>query len=507
MKATDRTSMASFIAAGFIGGSVSLALPNEPGTFPPRLGGSIPALDGGWEGNGCVVKTDIPFLPRDEQHAIVRIPAGVTLLGADGKESPFVDRGAANNRLNLVVIGDGYLSTQQATFNTHTTNTLNTFFAYEPYKSYQNYFQTFRVNVISTVSGVSGDPTSNISKNTPLQMNFWCAGIERLLCVNISRAYQYAANAPQPFDEILAVANSTKYGGAGYPGNEVGTVSGGNGSAALIAIHEMGHSLGDLEDEYDYADGTVYSGGEPSGDNASTRTAAQMLAQQTKWWRWMGDSTPGFAGPISTYEGAVYSQFGVYRPSPDSMMRTLGPQFNLPSCEALIARIYAIVKPIDGPPTPATSTVLNPASQASISIMQKVGAPLTVQWLLNGQPIAGATGTSFNVSSLNLRKGASTLAVRVADDTIMVRDPVIRSSLLTQQLAWSLPVAPCLADFTGDRFVDDADFPTFAAQYNILDCADPGMPSGCPADLNSDGFVDDADFVLFAGMYSAFACP
>lgn len=492
-------------AAGLASSTICLALPNPPDTAGPMQ--SAPAREGLWEGNGCVVKTDIPFLPRSEQAAIERIPASVSLLDSRGRELPFADRGASNNRVNLVIVGDGYLSTQQATFNTHTTNTLNSFFSYEPYKSYQNYFQSFRVNVVSTVSGVSGDPTSNISKNTPLQMTFWCGGTERLLCVNISRAYQYAANSPQPFDEILAIANSTKYGGAGYPGNEVGTVSGGNGSAALIAIHEMGHSLGDLEDEYDYGGSSVYSGGEPGGANASIRTSTQMLAQQTKWWRWLGDATPGFAGPISTYEGAVYSQFGVYRPSPDSMMRMLGPQFNLPSCEALIAHIYSIVKPIDGAPTPATSTVLNPTSQASITIMQKVGAPLAVQWLLDGQPITGATSTTLNVASLNLRRGASTLAVRVTDDTIMVRDPVIRSSLLTQQLSWSLPVAPCLADFTGDRYVDDADFPTFASQYDTLDCADPGMPSGCPADLNSDGFVDDADFVLFAGMYDAFECP
>lgn len=490
-------------AAGLAATPVCFGLPDETRAATP-FG---PAQAGHTEGSACIVKTDIPALPRHLQHTIERIPAPVTLLGTDGHESPFADRGAANNRVNIVVVGDGYLASQQATFQAHTASTLDSFFSYEPFTTYKNYFQAFRVEVVSTVSGVSGDPTSNISKNTPLQMRYWCSNIERLLCVNVSRAYQYAANSPQPFDQILAIANSSKYGGAGYPSNEIGTLAGGHGSAALIAIHEMGHSLGDLEDEYDYGGSTVYSGGEPSGANASTRTSGQMASTQSKWWRWLGDSTAGFDGPVSTYEGAVYSVSGVFRPSPNSMMRSLGPQFNLPSSEALIRSIYAIVKPIDGPPTPATSTVLTPFSAVGINIMAKIGSPLSVQWLLDGQPIPGAEGTSFNVGSINLREGSVSLSVRVVDNTIMVRDPVLRSSLLTQTLTWSLPVAPCLADFSGDRVVDDADFSDFAIQYDTFACDDPAMPAGCFADLNNDGFVDDDDFVGFVTQYVSFLCP
>lgn len=66
---------------------------------------------------------------------------------------------------------------------------------------------------------------------------------------------------------------------------------------------------------------------------------------------------------------------------------------------------------------------------------------------------------------------------------------------------------PCDGDLSGDGFVDDADFSSFAAAYDIFDCADPGMPPGCPADLNHDGFVDDADFVVFAASYDRILCP
>ncbi|MBL8874207.1 MAG: hypothetical protein JNM86_00250 [Phycisphaerae bacterium] len=74
---------------------------------------------------------------------------------------------------------------------------------------------------------------------------------------------------------------------------------------------------------------------------------------------------------------------------------------------------------------------------------------------------------------------------------------------------WSVRVhfVPCTSDLTSDGAVDDTDFVLFATAYDILDCADPSMPSGCPADVNGDGFVDDTDFVQFSQAYDALECP
>jgi len=324
--------------------------------------------------------------------------------------------------------------------------------------------------------------------------------------VNVSACYSHAVNSPQPYDQILAVANSTKYGGAGYTSNGIGTYAGGHGSAALVSIHERAHSFGSLADEYDYGGSSTYSGAEPAAPNSSKLTSTAMAAQQQKWFRWLNDATPGFDGPVGTYEGSSYSQFGVYRPSPNSMMRALGPNFNLPSAESIIQSIYQVVKPIEGAPTPSTATVLGPTSSASVTIMLKTSNPLSVQWLLNGQPIDGATGPSFDVSSINLRKGATSLGVRVRDDTTMMKNEVFRTSKMTQTLTWSMPVAACLSDLDGDRAVDDTDFVGFAEMYNVLLCS-AVAPAECAADFNEDGVVDDADFVVFAAAYNALLCP
>lgn len=66
---------------------------------------------------------------------------------------------------------------------------------------------------------------------------------------------------------------------------------------------------------------------------------------------------------------------------------------------------------------------------------------------------------------------------------------------------------PCPADLNSDGVVDDADFSIFVVQYDVLDCADIGMPSGCSADLNSDLLVDDQDFSIFVVAYDAVLCP
>ena len=73
---------------------------------------------------------------------------------------------------------------------------------------------------------------------------------------------------------------------------------------------------------------------------------------------------------------------------------------------------------------------------------------------------------------------------------------------------WTLTLrTPCHGDVNFDAAVDDADFQIFVVAYDILGCAQPGMPQGCPADFNNDGVVDDADFQMFVVSYNELICP
>ena len=100
------------------------------------------------------------------------------------------------------------------------------YFAEVPYDTYADYFNIHVVDVVSPESGVDHDPTHPIWRTTAMDMGFWCAGIDRLLCINVTKAYSFANNAPD-VDLVLALANSTKYGGAGYSSSDLATASGG----------------------------------------------------------------------------------------------------------------------------------------------------------------------------------------------------------------------------------------------------------------------------------------
>ncbi len=200
-------------------------------------------------------------------------------------------------------VGDGYTSSQQSLFDQHVRGSVAALFQVEPFRTYRTQFNVWEVNVVSAQSGVDNDPQLGIRRDTALDMYFWCGQIERLLCVNETKARQFAAAAPD-VDQIIALANTTKYSG--------------------------------LADEYD--NGTC-DRREPREPNASTFTASQTSALRTKWYQYLGQPTPD-GGTIGTYQGARYCTSGIYRPSQDSIMRTLGRQFNLPSRDALIAGFF-----------------------------------------------------------------------------------------------------------------------------------------------------------------------
>lgn len=403
--------------------------------------------------------------------------------------------GAADNRLDLVFVGDGYTANQIGLYNSHVDSVLDDLFFYEPFKSYEPYFRVTRVEVVSNESGVDNDPVQGIDRDTELGMRYWCNGIERLLCVNVSAAYAYANTAPD-VDQVIALANSTKYGGAGYSSSNLGTAAGGNGAAAQIAIHELGHSLGDLADEYTYGGPTVYQGGEPSDANASLLNASQMAAQNRKWAAWLGENRAGFDGPVDTFEGAVYSELGVYRPSNNSMMRALGRPFNLPSAEALIGEIYREVSPIDGF-SPAGGSA--PAgSVVSVTPMQPLGFDLEITWLVNGSVVPGQSGTTLDLG-LAGASGGDVVTARVVDQTDMVRDETMRASRMTAEVSWSVEGAACAADLAEPFATLDIDdvlafLDAFAAG---LSAADLAVPNGI---LNID------DVLAFLNSFAS-GCP
>ncbi len=440
-------------------------------------------VHGCWQGDHGTLEGGIFYLPTDE--AALEVIAAVELA----------NRGVPDNRVDFVIVGDGYTAAEQGQFAADATSIQNNFFRYEPFITYEPYFRWTQIEVISNESGVDNDPSPGINRDTALDMQYWCSGTERLLCVSVSKAYQAAASAPD-IDQVIAISNSSKYGGAGYPSNNLGTAAGQNGAAVEIAIHEMGHSLGDLADEYTYGGPTTYSGPEPGARNSSTFDRATQLANQTKWWRWMDTFIPGFDGTVSTYEGSSYSELGVYRPSNNSMMRSLSRPFNLPSAERIIHQIYREVNPIDdGTPD---GSVLSTTDVAWVLPMQPNGHDLEVLWYLNGAVILSAIGQdTLDISTLTLASGTNEIRVEVTDPTPWVREEGLRDTFMTETRTFTVDACSLPADINGDGELNFFDVSAFLTAYNAQEPI---------ADFNDDGQFNFFDVSAFLTSFNAGGC-
>jgi hypothetical protein len=445
-----------------------------------------PGEDGVLTGGRYVVD---PSNPADaaawglEDVAAPRIPWDVTTI---------IDNGPTDNRVDLVMIGDGYTVSDLDDYEAHVNNVVGTFFAEEPLAAYATYFNVHRVDVISNESGVD-EPDLGIFRDTALGMRYFCNGIDRLLCINTFQAATAANQAPDT-NQTLALANSSRYGGAGYPSNNLGTLAGSNSAAVEIALHEFGHAFADLADEYDYGGPETYTGPEPAEADLTIFTAAQLASMQTKWYRWLN------LPHVDTFEGGGYSVFGIYRPTSNSKMRALYRPFEEVNVEQFVISMYELVDPIDGVAPPTGPTYV-PSTEFSVDALQPTDHALSVQWFVDGSPVAGATGPTFVPSALGLSPGNHTVMVQVVDNTTRVRDEGARAALMTATRSWLIAVQG--ADFDGDGDVDLADFATFGQCFGGPNLPPaPGCPAGVDADLDGDGDVDLADFAAFSQLYT-----
>ena len=254
--------------------------------------------------------------------------------------------------------------------------------------------------------------------------------------------------------QTLALANTFTYGGIG--GTQA-TTSGGSPQGPLISTHELGHSLGQMADEYPYSSRDVirpcYTGGEPGSFHHTIRTSVQdMIDTQFKWWRWMGEESLS-GGTIGLHEGGNTFPCGVRRPSEHSMMRWLGFHFDQIGREHMTYRITGRRN------ANAMSLQHTPLGQVGpddvlwVETQHPKYHELTVTWAVNGVAVPNtANSRNLDLEGRGLVAG-DIVQVTVKDQTPFVRDPAfLDGPRMTQTRQWTvgtpLPPAPVAAAFT-----------------------------------------------------------
>lgn len=419
-----------------------------------------------------------------------------------------VNNGDPAHRVDIVILGDGYTSSQMSQFATDAQNTVSKMFAQNPWYEYQHYYNVRRIDVVSQQSGAD-HPELGTYVNTALGASYDCNGIVRLICVNTSTVNSIVSNAlpANAHDIVLVLVNDTTYGGSG------GSVAAAslNSSSLEIVMHEVGHSFALLADEYSSSPPTCNNTTEPPEPNATMSSSLSTL----KWKAWVDSTTtvpttstvPSVAGD---YVSAKYCTSGLYRPTYNSKMRTLGQPYDQINTEQFVKRIYNGIGSVIDSFLPATTSITLTPGQSynfSISTPQPMSALLNVTWYVDGT--AQASGPSFALSTTGMANGTHTVKVAVQDTTALVRnDP---QQLLMDTQSWSVTVGTVsLPDLTVSGLSTPPSSITAGSAFTMSDTTTnigpgPAAPSVTRYYLSLDGTFSSSDLLLGSRSVSSLA--
>jgi hypothetical protein len=330
------------------------------------------------------------------------------------------DAGPPANRLNYVIVGDGYTAaTVETTLKDHINVMLKRRFEHEsgqPYARYRKFVNICVLKAVSANDGIGNGPTAFDGGN----------GGDRLAKVNQGKVNDFLdENLPEGLepDWRAVVLNQDKWENTG---SYLMLWSGANKDAAGAALHEGGHGFHQLADEYG-GDGT------DTKEYAEVNTTADASKTGGKWDLWLdvvqkGLNVPdlGATGKQGIFEGSRYNDNGQYRPSDNSMMNSLFCQpsncdnkaanlatsFNGVSREQMVFSIWRAVKPIDAAIPPA-----GPVSSPELLQVAVIDpAVIDVDWSVDGALVAAKGGGTLNVKGLNLAPGAHEVSAKAYDN-------------------------------------------------------------------------------------------
>ena len=162
-------------------------------------------------------------------------------------------------KLDFLILGDGYTAAERGKFERDARKLVATLFATSPFKERQNEINIWGLVPAAAQSGVSR-PSQGIYRRSPIGSTYDAFDSERYVLTFENKAFRdFAANAPYEVVEILV--NSATYGGGGIYGL-YSTVAADNSYAPYVFVHEFGHHIAALADEY-YTSDVAYL---PAGD-------------------------------------------------------------------------------------------------------------------------------------------------------------------------------------------------------------------------------------------------
>lgn len=198
------------------------------------------------------------------------------------------DNGPATNKLDIVILGDGYAAAEMEKFRADATHMADVLLAHEPFLKRKADINIRAVETPSPVSGVSR-PHPGIYKRTALSTHYSSFDSERYVLTYDNRTIRDVASAV-PYDFMVILVNERTYGGGGIY-NLYTTVSVDNKFGEYIMVHEFGHHLGALADEY-YTSSIAYEQPKVTTEPWETNITALFDPENLKWKDLAEEGTP-----------------------------------------------------------------------------------------------------------------------------------------------------------------------------------------------------------------------
>jgi hypothetical protein len=293
------------------------------------------------------------------------------------------------NKVDLLVLGDGYTAAERLKFEQDARRFMEALFSTTPFREHRNEVNVWGLCPAAEESGISR-PSSGIYRRSPVGASYDTFGTERYVLTAENRTLRDIASfAPYEFIEILV--NAQTYGGGGIF-NQYATVAIDNRWAAYVGVHEFGHQFAGLADEY-YTSDVAYLSAEKKTESWEPNVTALLDPANLKWKDLVAPETPvptpwdqeefdrferdiqrqrremraagkpeaemdelfrkeraredamlgaqKYAGKVGAFEGANYAAKGYYRPEVDCIMFTRYDKF-CAVCRRAIERVIGM---------------------------------------------------------------------------------------------------------------------------------------------------------------------
>lgn len=343
-----------------------------------------------------------------------------------------IDNGPARDRFDLTFVSDGYTAADLPVFRRHVRDVVSRLHATSPFREYWPYVNVHRVEVVSRGSGVAGGRGGPSALGTKIPTGV--PSSKRIPSGDDGLIERAAARAPGAdaivvlcFDPFRSVAQT------GYT-----LVSTWEDRFPRVAVHELGHVIGLLLDEY--------SENDPSGwDFLSANVLVEGFVRLTGWganvtthtdrdavpWRhWLPRGVPvptpaSEAHPIGVYAGARHMQRRWHRPSTTCLMREVEQPFCAVCREQLILKLSEKTLPVSVKKEQLDEDTVR------LTVTTRIPGPHRIVWRRGAGFIVGGS-SSILIRRDDVSWGDTTLWLEVQDLTPWVRKDEQRRATFDQ---------------------------------------------------------------------------